>query len=705
MGKLSFLIHPNSVAVVGASYFEGKVGNSIMKNIINSGYKGKLFPINPKPGSIYDHPCHKSVLDVKDDIDSAILCLPAAYTAGAAEECGKKGIKGIVIVSAGFKEIGGKGIELENQISEICKKYNMRCVGPNVLGVISTSINMSFAAKTPLKGKIAMFSQSGAMMTAVIDWSISEKIGFSNFISIGNKMDLDEVDFIEEISDDPETSTMILYLESVNDGKKFMKTVSESTKKKPVIILKAGTSAAGSAAASSHTGALAGNDNTLDLAFEKAGVIRAKSMNELFDIASCFDKIHKPGGDFFAIVTNAGGPGILATDSFSQHNIKFSKFSTGVIDKLKEILPPEASVKNPIDIVGDAQPKRFLSTLETIFQDPIEICAGAIVLVTPQSTTNPKLVSEYLIQIKKTFPDRVLVTAFMGGESMEIPRRLLESESIPCFPFPEPAIRALDKILKYKNLSQRPRLQDKEFTFDTKFISNIIQQAKADNRKVLYPFECAKILSSIGVNHIKTKAVSSAQEAFDSFKEISAPAVMKIISPEIVHKTDVGGVKFNIKTPEEAKAAYLEIMESVQKKCSNEVRIYGCEIQSMITENSSSKGREIIFGMTRDPQWGPLLMFGTGGIYANFIKDVDFQLATDYTEERAYEQLKKTKISSILKGVRGETPSDIPALINVMKRMAQFSIDFLEVREFDINPLLVFSEGQGVCAVDVKIMI
>lgn len=704
MGKLDFYIHPRSVAVIGASTIEGKVGHSIMKNIIKSGYKDKLFPINPKPGKILDYECYKSVMDVPDPIDVAVICIPAKFVAGAAEECGKKGIKGIIVVAAGFREVGGVGIELENHLYEVCKQYNLRCIGPNVLGNITTSINMSFAAKTPRRGKIAMLSQSGAMMTAVLDWADAQQIGFSHFISLGNKIDVDEVDFIEEISDDPDTTILILYLESVNDGEKFMRIVRKATTKKPVIILKSGTSPAGKSAATSHTGALSGDDVGFDLAFEKAGVIRARSMNELFDIANLFDKARTPLGNKFAIVTNAGGPGIIATDAFSDSSISFAQFTPECNARLRDVLPSEASTKNPVDIVGDAPPRRFHDALTAIFQEPVDVCAGAVVLVTPQSTTNPSEVANVLIQVHNDFPNHVMVTAFMGGDTMNEPRKILESNSIPCYPFPEPAIKALRELIRYKTLVVDNRYEEERFEFDNEAINNIIKTVKNEGRKMLTPNESNKIMKCLDIYHPPEQLVTTVEEVLESFKEFTKPIALKIVSPDIQHKTEYGGVKLNINTENEAVDAFNEIINSIKTKLPD-AKILGCEMQSMLSASDHEKRNEIIIGMNRDPQWGPLLMFGTGGIYANYIKDVSFRLATRYTNQESLEQIKETKIYSILSGVRGEKPSDIPALIDVLKKLAQFAVDFTDVVEFDINPIIVYEEGAGVCALDLKIMV
>ncbi|MCP4764517.1 MAG: CoA-binding protein, partial [archaeon] len=375
--KLSFFFKPKSVACIGASETKGKVGFAVMSNIVDS-FKGDIYPINKKRDTILGCKAFKSVLDIDASIDIAIICIPASFVIDTVKECAQKGIKGLVIISAGFKEVGGEGTIFEEKIQKIALENDIRIIGPNCLGIISPFLNASFATKTPKKGKIAMISQSGAMMTAILDWAEKEGIGFSNFVSIGNKTDLDEVDFIEDFAEDPETNTIILYIESVNNGMKFLQNVPKAARKKPIIILKSGISEAGSRAASSHTGALAGNDISFDIAFEKCGVIRAKTMTDLFDYAKCFNKVSLiPKGKQFAIITNAGGPGIITTDAFDTFNVGLSRFSSETIKELRKNLPKEASIYDPVDIIGDATPDRYKTALEIIFKEPETICAGA----------------------------------------------------------------------------------------------------------------------------------------------------------------------------------------------------------------------------------------------------------------------------------------------------------------------------------------
>lgn len=739
MGKLDFYLHPQSIAVIGASSVEGKVGHAVLRNIINSQYKGKIYPINPKPGQILGIESYKSVKDVPGPIDVAVICIPARLVNKSAIECGEKGVKGIIVVAAGFREVGGEGIALENELVEICKKYNLRCVGPNVLGNITTSANMSFSAKSPRRGKVAMLSQSGAMMTAVLDWADTQKIGFSHFISIGNKCDVDEVDFIEEISDDPETAILILYLESVTNGDKFLKVVSKATRKKPIVILKSGISPAGKAAASSHTGALAGDDIAFDLAFERCGVIRAKTMKELFDLSNLFDKIEiMPKGDNFAILTNAGGPGIIATDAFDKCGIKFAKFNEATTNRLRQYLPPEASVRNPVDVVGDARPQRFKQALEAIFEEMSpESCAGAVVLVTPQSTTDPTAVADVLVSVHEKFPDRLMLTTFIGGDTMTEPRQIVEEHGITSYQFPEPAIESLKSLIQYRHYLQSCETCDSDnfvhhvVDVDDARIDEILNEAKSEGRKLLQPSETFEICKMYGLNCPRSVLVKAKEQVRAYCDDVGFPLVMKIVSPDIQHKSDIGGVRLNITTVEQAERAFDEIMQSAQDYGPRNARLYGVEMQQMHMNRTKSVGStddqlcssnsinyaisnsglppskvtEMIIGMTKDQQWGPMLMVGAGGIYANYNKDVAFQLTNGYNQKLALDQLKKTRVYQILMGVRGEEQSDVDALISSMERVAQLANDHPGINEMDLNPLCVRSNGEGVAALDVKIML
>jgi acetyltransferase len=701
MGRLDFYLHPISIAVIGASSDIQKVGHAVLRNIINSNFSGGIYPINPRGGEILGCKAFTSVLEVPDSIDVAVLCIPAQHITKAADECGQKGIKGIIVVAAGFREIGSEGLVLEQQLQAVCTRHSLRCVGPNALGNITTVANMSFSARTPIKGKIAMISQSGAMMTAILDWAHSRRIGFAHFISLGNKMDVDEVDFINEISEEEEISVIILYLESIENGEKFLENVPRCTRKKPIVILKSATSSAGKVAASSHTGALVGDDIAFDVALERAGIIRAHTMKELFNLAIIFDELFgsPPLSDKFAIVTNGGGPGIIATDSFERCNLSFAQFSENTTATLQKFLPPHASVRNPVDILGDASPERFRNAVMTIFNDPPTICAGVVVLITPQSTTDPLGVANVLIEVHNLYPDRLIIAVFMGGETMKQPTQLCENVCIPSYKFPEPAAAALSQVVRYRQMIATPQIEpiSRFESFDGTRISQILSAASFDNRLVLSGIETSEILTIYGVNHPEIVLLHSEEE----IKELTNfPVVMKISSPDILHKSDCGGIKLGVISSEEAVVAYKEIIDNVSSK---NPRILGIEAQRMIVPQTGEKVTEIIIGVKRDPYWGPIVMVGSGGIYAEFVKDVAFELGRGYSRELALAQLQKTRISKILEGVRGEPPSDIEAVLDLLEVTAHLAVNHPDIASLDINPVLVFT--QGLYAIDVKILL
>jgi acetyl coenzyme A synthetase (ADP forming)-like protein len=707
---LSYFFKPKSIAVIGASESQGKVGNSVFTNVMNT-FKGEIYPINPQKEEILGHKAYKSLLDVENPIDVAIICIPSKFVLDIVNECVKKQVKGIIIISAGFKEVGGQGAIYEQEIHKIAEANDIRIIGPNCLGIVSPYYNGTFSAISPKKGHIAVISQSGAMLTAILDWAETQDIGFSNFVSMGNKVDVDETDLIDELANDPDTNIILLYLESVNDGEKFLKIVPKATRKKPVIILKSGISEAGSRAASSHTGALAGNNISFSIAFEKCGVIRANTMTELFDMARIFDRAPLPKGDHFAIITNAGGPGIVATDAFDTFNLGLSRFSSRTIELLRIRLPAEAAVYDPVDIIGDAPPERYRVALETVFQEENSSCAGALVLITPQAQTNPPEVAKVLLEIQEQFPQKLIVGIFMGGSSMIEPVQLLQDSSIPCYEFPEQAIQAIKFMCMYVNNQKKPDINTKKiarYRISTERISEIFEDAQKDGRNVLLASETSEIFKIYGIKNPKTYLAKSSSEAELLSSKIGFPLAMKIVSPDIIHKTDCGGVVLNIKDEQQAKDAFLRIINNVQKYGPVNAKIYGIELQEMVETSNYEKTTQMILGMTKDPQWGPLLMVGTGGIYTNFLKDVSFDLAYKYEKEDALQQLANTKIYSILKGVRGEPKSDIEAILNVLTRISQLVLDFPQIVELDINPLLVFEENpehDAYSAVDIKITI
>ncbi|KAH0570130.1 Acetyl-CoA synthetase [Spironucleus salmonicida] len=713
MGKLAFFTNPTSIAVIGASSAAGKVGYTVVDNIKTSGYTGKVYPINPKAPEINGFKAYPNITACPETPELAVFVIPAKHCLATAEECGQKGVRGCVIISAGFKEVGGDGIELEQKLVAIGKKYDMRIVGPNVLGVSTPSFNCTFASRHPRKGPIAFLSQSGAMLTSILDWSFANNIGFSNFISLGNKCDVHETELIEEVCEDDNTKIILLYLESIVDGPAFLERVSVASRKKPIIILKSGTSLAGAAAASSHTGALAGNDIAFDLAFAQAGVIRAKTMSELFSLARLFSNTNfntlKAVQDRkFVIITNAGGPGIIATDAFETFGVSLSQMTEATKDALRKALPEEASVKNPVDVIGDATPDRYAKAMEIAFTDPN--VDGCLVLVTPQAQTQPDEVARLCVEVQKKNPDKLIVTSFMGGDTMKSPAQILATGNISNYDFPEPALQAIRAVCDYAKLRLLPSAASDcgdvcGFKDQKKHdrIVQIFKEVREDDRTVLLSHETSEIFQIMGVSAPLTKLAATKEEAGKFADELKYPIVMKIVSAQIMHKSDCGGVKLFLKTKEECIAAFDEIMHNAKTRGPSGAILKGVEVQQMVDFTKKNKSTEVIVGMNRDGNFGPMIMFGQGGVYANYVKDVAFELSYGYTREKAFEQLKKTKINAILEGVRGQPRSDIDGLVDILVKLSQLVTKFPEIQELDMNPLLVFDDS--IAAVDVKITI
>jgi len=691
------IFKPESVAIIGASRTPRKVGHTLLKNLIECGFKGDVYPINPHADEILGVKCYPSVLKVPGEIELAVIAVPAPIVLQVAEECGRKGVKALIVISAGFREIGREGAERERRLLEIARRYKMRIQGPNCLGVIDTytPLNLSFAPAMPRRGSIAFISQSGALGTAALDWAMGEGIGFSHFISLGNKADLNEVDFLEALGVDEDVRAIILYVESIEQGGRFIEIARKVTRRKPVIVLKGGVSKAGSRAAGSHTGALVGSYTAYKAAFWKSGVLSTEGVEELFNYAVAFTEQPLPRGEGVAIVTNAGGPGIVFTDLCERYGVKLAKLSPETYRALREVLPPEAATGNPIDVLGDARAERYRCALERVMADH-RVYAAAVIL-TPQAMTESLATARVIAEVKRRFPEKPILTVFMGGGEVEEASRYLKKIGIPCFDFPEKAVKTLSALYRYARYLKRPLDEPIHFgDVDADRVREILRKVRRDGRVVLLPHETSEIVRAYGVDTPEMKVATSESEAVNYAEELGYPIVLKIVSPDILHKTDIGGVVLNLSSAEEVRLAYRGIMARVSRHMP-QARLYGVLVSKMVPQ-----GREMIIGMSRDVQFGPLLMFGLGGIYVNFLRDVSFALAP-LSRREAEEMVRETKAYTLLRGIRGERPSDLKALVEAILRVGQLSVDFPEILEMDINPLMVYEEGGGCIAVDVKI--
>ncbi len=698
MSGVDIFFNPKSVAVIGASKAREKVGYAVITNIIKSGYQGEIYPINPKESEMFGYKVYPSI-DVAPETDLAVIAVPAPYVASVAEACGKKGVKGLVVITAGFKEVGKEGLALEKELMEIVDRYGMQMMGPNCLGYIDTHtpINASFVARPPIKGDIAFFSQSGAVCVAVLEWSLKRNIGYSKFISMGNKAHLNEADFIEEAAKDPHTRVIAGYIESVEEGERFLEIAREASKEKPIVLIKSGVSEAGAKAASSHTGALAGSNVAYDTAFRQAGIMRAKSLQELFDLASAFAKQDAPKGNRVAIVTNAGGPGIIATDSVELNDLKMASFEKETVDNLRAGLPAESNVYNPVDVIGDAGEDRFRYAMEHVMKDPN--VDAVLVLMVATAMTGPHEIAELTVEMHKKYPDVSVVGAFMGGETIDEAFKLMSDNNIPAYTFPEQAIESLARLVKYNELRERLQRQTEveEFDVNKEAVASIFKKVKEEDRVVLLGSEAMQVIEAYGIGSAPVALAKTAEQAGDLADAMGYPVVLKVASPKIMHKTDVGGVKLKLQTREEVEQGFIEILENVHRYLPD-VLVDGVEVQKMLPQ-----GREMIIGMFKDVQFGPMIMFGLGGIYVNLLQDVSFRLANGLNREEAMEMIQETKAYTLLKGYRGEKQADIDGVVETILRVSKLVTDFPEITELDINPLFAYEES--VNSIDVKITI
>ncbi len=704
MIDLTPMFAPKAAAVIGASNNPAKLGHSVISNLTKSGYPGKLLPVNPHETSILGHPCFSTLTEAArslypETIDLAVLVIPGRAVIPAAEECGRLGIQTMIVISAGFKETGKEGLEAEKKLVSLCRQHGIRMLGPNCLGLMDTHtpLNASFAAGFPKKGDIAFISQSGALCASILDWSLDQGMGFSKFVSLGNKADLSEVDFIADAAADPYSRVILSYIEDVRDGERFLTVLREAARRKPVVIIKSGLSQAGAKAASSHTGALSGSDRAYETAFKQAGVLRARSMQELFDLASAFSHLPIPKGNRVAIVTNSGGPGILASDAVEGAGLAMASFTKDTVDKLRSNLPAEAAVYNPVDIIGDAGYNRYRFALETVATDPN--VDSLLVLLTPTASTRPAEVSRVIVETKRANPSLPVVGVLMGGESVKEGKRILLEAHVPSYFAPERAVTALRGVTEYgRHLRTPPVEPDLSFVdLDRQAAQRIFEGVRREGRLVLLGNEAAEVARAYGISAAPAALARSPDEAARIAADLDGPVVMKVASPKIMHKTDIGGVRIGIGSPSEVRTAYLEILEAVHRHL-GPVEVHGIEIQPLMP-----KGRELIVGMSRDVQFGPMVAFGLGGIYVNLLKDVSFRLASGLSMAEIRAMLAETKAYLLLRGLRGEAPADIDSVVNTVARTARLALDFPEIVEMDINPLVAYQDG--VLALDVKITI
>ncbi len=688
---LKSIFSPKNVAVIGATEKEGSVGRTILWNLISSPFGGAVFPINPKRPSLLGIKAYPSVRDVPDQIDMAVIVTPSTIIPGLITECGEVGIKGAIVISAGFKETGPEGVELERQLLENARKYNMRIVGPNCLGVMSpvSGINATFAAGMARKGNVAFISQSGALCTAVLDWSFKEDVGFSHFVSVGSMLDVNWGDLIYYLGDDPHTESIVIYMETIGDARSFISAAREVALSKPIIVIKPGRTEGAARAAASHTGSLTGSDEVLEAAFRRAGVLRVEKISEIFSMAEVLGRQPRPKGPRLTILTNAGGPGVLATDTLLTTGGELAEVSQETMDKLSEFLPASWSHNNPIDIIGDASPDRYAKSLEVAAQDPNS--DGLLVILTPQAMTDPTATAEALKSYAKSY-DKPILASWSGGKEVAAGESILNKAGIPTFEYPDDAARAFtymwQSMYNLKTLYETPSLPDDEGAGpDREAAKAIIDHVRETGRDLLTEAESKQLLAAYGIPTTPTLIATSAKEASQMATKLGYPVVVKLHSETVTHKTDVGGVKLNLQEAAAVEAAFNAIKASVTEKAGAE-HFLGVTVQPMV----KVEGYEIIVGSSIDPQFGPVLLFGTGGQLVEVFKDRALALPPLNTT-LARRMIERTKIYTALKGVRGRKPVDLAALEKLLVRFSQLVVEQRWIKELDINPLIASPDG------------
>lgn len=691
---LDALFSPRSIAVIGASADPKKVGHAVLNNLKRFSYRGDLYPVNPSCTEVLGLRAYQRISDIGGRTDLAVIVIPAPRVPDILRECAASGVRAAVIISAGFKEAGAEGTRLEDEVKQISREQGIRVLGPNCLGLINTAnaMNATFAADMLPRGTIGFFSQSGAMGIAIMDWAIGNGIGFSKFVSLGNKADLSETELVDYLARDPETSIILGYIEDVVDGRRFLEIVRQATRKKPVILLKSGGTEAGARAASSHTGALAGSEVAFNAAFKQTGVIRAAGVQELFDAALAFSEGKVPDGNRLLVITNAGGPGIIAADTAERLKVELPHMTKESITTLAGKLPPNATLFNPVDVIGDATSVRYAAVLEQAVRDPN--VDGMLVILTPQALTDVQHTADTVIAASRK-TDKPIIASFMGEARVHDAIEKLKGASVPNFSYPELAVKAFRRLADRRVWMNTGEERPRPFAVDrdgarrtvTALLSGGTFQAGED--------DAASVLVAYGFRFPRKALARTAKEAAAIAGKIGFPVVMKIASPEILHKTDVGGVKLNIRDAREARDAFLEITTNARRHMP-QATILGVLIFEMV-----GGGREVILGVTYDRTFGHMLMFGLGGIYVEVLKDVSFRIAP-VTRRDVEAMLAEVRASVLLHGARGEKAVDVEAVFDAIQRLSCLVTDVPEVRELDINPLVVME--QGAVALDARMV-
>ena len=690
---LDRLFSPQSIAVIGASKTVGKVGYYTMSNLVQSGFKGPIIPVNSAGGELFGLKVYPHIAEYAGTVDLVVIAVPAEMVPEAARDAVKKKAGAIVVVAAGFKESGSQGRALEEELTEICRKGNVRLLGPNCLGVINTSLklNASFSKRIPQAGQLSIFSQSGALCTAMMDIADERELGVAKAVSIGNKADITEVDVLSALAHDELTRVIVGYLEDISDGDKFVKAAEEASSRKPVVILKAGTTIAGSRAAANHTGVLAGKDTAYGAAFKRAGICRADSFEALFDYATALALQPMPRGDRVLIITNSGGSGTMAADAVEKAGLSVTRLSDTLAARLRTELPAAAFIDNPIDISADAEPRHYAAALDIAMADGS--IDAILVVLAPQYMTEPAATVRAIVaHLDETIP---VLASFLGGSDIMPSRKELAAAGLPFYDSPERAVGALKAMHEYGVWKNRPARHVVRFPVNRRRVERIITRRQRTGRLRLGEVKSKDILKAYGFHTMEGKLTTSPEEAVEYARFIGFPVAAKIVSPNIVHKSDLGGVRLNLGSGQEVADAFDLMMLRIGKLAPNAL------VEGIYVEKMAEKGLEVIIGMTRDAQFGPMLMFGLGGIFVEVMKDVTFHLAP-ITENEAVQMLKSTRSYELLEGKRGLKEVDISAIAVALQRISQLTTDFPQIVELDINPLIVGEIGNEPVVADAR---
>lgn len=694
--SLDCIFKPKSIAVIGASTKRGSIGREILNNLLAHGFNGMVFPVNPKAEVINSMKCYASVNAIPDSVDLAVIVVPKDGVLAVAEECGKKGVKGLIVISAGFKEIGGEGIELENQLLKIVHKYGMRMAGPNCMGAINLNpdvqMNATFARSQPPFGKVGYMSQSGALGVVILEYAASLGLGFSMFLSVGNKADVSGNDLLEYWSNDPDTEIILLYLENFGDAARFTRIARQISKKKIIAGVKAGRTRQGARAVSSHTGSLAGLDMAVDALFDQCGILRASSVEEFFNLALALSHQPLPKGNRVAIITNAGGPGILATDACVSLGLDIAQLSARTSSNIKNILPQEASVNNPIDLIASGGPQQFSYVVKEVLKDP-NVDAIIVIFVPPIMIDNFS-VAQAVAQAAAG-SEKPVLGCFMGDEKDRARMGIHGNYRLPIYAFPESCAKILEEMLKYYRWKTKAEGKFNTFKVDKEKAAAILKRAKPGQ---LPDSEVREILTAYGLTVAASGTASGLDDILELSERIGYPVVFKANQSGIIHKTDVGGVVLDIRNDSEAVKAYKKLKANLEKK-GIKTETLSVTVQEMI-----KGGKEVVMGMFHDPGFGPLMMFGLGGIYVETIKDVVFKIHP-LSDIDAMEMITSLKGYPLLEGVRGEKPVDMEILVESLQRLSQLVNDFPQIDQFDINPFIVCEKGEASRIVDARMTI